>query len=295
MPRDWGSVARKGVRVLDEPRIEGASNLWRGAVARAREKAGSDETARAGHGRWEPDEVWILDDEEPEPGPAAYEAAPRRPSGRAVPRHTIPAPIVGELAESVGDRWGAKLAERLADASHAYSRERYQDAARILRPLAGAAPASPAVRELYGLTLYRLGRWRLAVKELEAYQALTAAFDQHPVLADCMRALRRYRDVAALWDELRQASPSAEAVAEGRIVMAGALADQGDLAGAIRVLERSKGIVKKPNGHHLRQWYALGDLYERAGDIPRARELFRRVATHDPEAFDTAERLRSLH
>ncbi|HLY81953.1 MAG TPA: tetratricopeptide repeat protein, partial [Acidimicrobiales bacterium] len=59
--------------------------------------------------------------------------------------------------------------------------------------------------------------------------------------------------------------------------------------------ERSKGIVKKPNDHHLRQWYALGDLYERAGDIPRARELFRRVATHDPEAFDAAERLRSLH
>jgi tetratricopeptide (TPR) repeat protein len=212
-----------------------------------------------------------------------------------VPRRTIPASIVDELTESVGDRRGAKLAERLAEASQAYNRERYQDAARMLRPLAGEAPASPAVRELYGLTLYRLGRWRLAVTELEAYHALTGAYDQHPVLADCMRALRRYRDVVKLWDGLRQASPSAEVVAEGRIVMAGALADQGDLAGAIQVLERSKTIVRKPNDHHLRQWYALGDLYERAGDIPRARELFRRVAASDPEAFDTAERLRALH
>ena len=33
--------------------------------------------------------------------------------------------------------------------------------------------------------------------------------------------------VEELWDELRQASPSAELVMEGRIVMAGSLADRG--------------------------------------------------------------------
>jgi tetratricopeptide (TPR) repeat protein len=201
---------------------------------------------------------------------------------------------VEELTESVGDRRGVKLAERLAEASHAFDRERYQDALRILRPLADVAPASPAVRELTGLTLYRLGRWRPAIKELEAYQALSGAFDQHPALADCMRAIGRYGKVEALWDELREASPSAEAVAEGRIVMAGALADQGEVTRAIALLERSRSVTKKPREHHLRQWYALADLYERAGDIPRARELFRRVAGHDPEAFDTAERLRAL-
>ena len=76
--------------------------------------------------------------------------------------------------------------------------------------------------------------------------------------------------------------------------MAGVLADQGDVAGAIALLERSRASTKKPREHHLRQWYALADLYERAGDIPRARELFRRVASHDPEAFDTVERLRAL-
>ena len=202
--------------------------------------------------------------------------------------------MVNELTESVGDRRGVKLAERLAEASHAYDRERYQDALRVLRPLADLAPASPAVRELYGLTLYRLGRWRHAVKEIEAYHALSGAYDQHPVLEDCMRALRRYRRVEALWDQLREASPNAEAVAEGRIVMAGSLADQGNTSGAIALLERSRGVTKKPRDYHLRQWYALADLYERAGDFPRARELFRRLASHDPEAFDTAERLRAL-
>jgi hypothetical protein len=40
--------------------------------------------------------------------------------------------------------------------------------------------------------------------------------------------------------------------------------------------------------------YALADLYERAGDIPRARELFKRIARHDPRFFDAAERVKSL-
>jgi tetratricopeptide (TPR) repeat protein len=268
-------------------------------VARARTSPeGGDDATSPPSGPWEPDEVWLLDDvvdetslAEDSPG---RRTAGERPAGRAAPRHTVPGQIVQELTESVGDRRGAKLAERLAEASHAYDRERYQDALRILRPLADLAPASPAVRELYGLTLYRLGRWRQAAKELEAYQALSGAYDQHPVLADCMRALRRYRKVGALWDELRQASPGAEAVAEGRIVMAGSLADQGDVTGAIALLERSRTLTKKPRDYHLRQWYALADLYERAGDIPQARDLFRRLANHDPEAFDTVERLRAL-
>jgi thioredoxin-like negative regulator of GroEL len=296
-------VARRGARALAEPAPDGASSLWRAAVARARlPPEGGGEIASPPPGPWEPDEVWLLDDDGGDsddgpvtgPAPSGRPTAGERPGGRAAPRHTVPGQVVRELTESVGDQRGAKLAERLAEASHAYDRERYQDALRVLRPLGDMAPASPAVRELHGLTLYRLGRWRQAAKELEAYQALTGAYDQHPVLADCMRGLGRYRKVEALWDELRQASPSAEAVAEGRIVMAGALADRGDVTAAIRLLERSRSLAKKPRDYHLRQWYALADLYERAGDIPQARELFRRLASHDPEAFDTAERLRAL-
>jgi tetratricopeptide (TPR) repeat protein len=145
-----------------------------------------------------------------------------------------------------------------------------------------------------GLTEYRLGHWRDAVKHLEAFRSLTGSVEQHPVLADCYRALRRYRHVDELWEELRAASPSAELVAEGRIVVAGSLADRGDLIGAIRLLEKGRVDRKHPKDHHVRQWYALADLYERASDIPRARELFKRVAAVDPEAFDVRERLRVL-
>ncbi|MGH9150025.1 MAG: tetratricopeptide repeat protein, partial [Acidimicrobiales bacterium] len=50
----------------------------------------------------------------------------------------------------------------------------------------------------------------------------------------------------------------------------------------------------RPADHHLRAWYALADLYERAGDVPKARELFRRVATCDSSFFDAAERVAAL-
>jgi hypothetical protein len=100
--------------------------------------------------------------------------------------------------------------------------------------------------------------------------------------------------VDELWDELRQASPSGALVTEGRIVTAGSLADRGDLPGAIRLLEHGWQYPKRPQVHHLRRAYALADLYERAGDISRARELFGRLSAADPAFADVAARARAL-
>ncbi len=181
------------------------------------------------------------------------------------------------------------------EATRAYERDRYADARKILRRLADEAPAAPAVRELHGLTLYRMGQWKDAIKELEAFEELTGSVDQHPVLADCYRALKRYPKVAELWEELREASPGAALVTEGRIVAGGALADQGDIKGAIRLLEGGPVRPKRaPALHHARLWYALADLYERAGDAPKARALFERIMAVEPGLADAAERLTAL-
>ena len=76
--------------------------------------------------------------------------------------------------------------------------------------------------------------------------------------------------------------------------MSGALADAGELDQAIDLLRTEARFKKNADLAHLRQWYALGDLYERAGDLPRARELFRRVAQQAPEVLDAPERLAAL-
>lgn len=275
----WGGVARKGAgRIRDEGTSSGASQAFRAAAPRD---------------AWEP-EVWI------DEGAVRGEAAGAVGRGRSSRRIGRPLEDDGALApdpslkRAVGAGKVERLEERLRDASRAFRKERFDEARRLLRPLADSAPTAESVRELLGLTYYRLGRWRLAVTELEAFRDLSGSTEQHPVLADCYRALGRHAKVVELWDELRKASPSAALVAEGRIVYAGSLADQGRLADAIATLEASKPPTRKPQEHHLRVTYALADLHERAGDVPRARQLFGIVAAADPELGDVEARLRAL-
>jgi Flp pilus assembly protein TadD len=187
-----------------------------------------------------------------------------------------------------------KLGEALQKASRAIERGYHQEALRILRPLKDRHPTEPDVRELLGLALYRLGRWAPARKELEAYVELTGSATQHPIIMDCARALGRHTIVERLWEELRAASPAAEVMTEGRIVAAGSLADRGRLPEAIKLLERGPVAPKRIAEHHLRLWYALADLHERAGDLPGARFLFRKVSARDPAFVDVAERLAAL-
>jgi hypothetical protein len=279
----WGGVSRRGARVIAE--ADSASAAWQDAMERSRGRAdGAPSHRRDDAPDWQP-EVWVEDDE------AA--PAPARPARKRRPRG-VPADVARELEGVGGSPQAPARQRRLGDAMRAYEADRYVDARRMLRPLVDAAPGSPAVRELNGLILYRLGRWKPALAELEAAHQLSGSFDQFPVMADCSRALGRHKAVERRWDELRAASPSAEVVAEGRIVMAGSLADRGRLPEAIALLERAGVNRARPREHHLRTWYALADLYERAGDVPRARELFRRIAEHDAGFHDVHERLAAL-
>ncbi|MFM7069315.1 MAG: hypothetical protein ACKOYM_07630 [Actinomycetes bacterium] len=202
---------------------------------------------------------------------------------------------VPELSTMVGGRRAKTLEGKLSEAATAFAAERYPESRTILGPIVAEVPDLPEARELYGLTLYRLGRWRDAAKELKAFVELSGgSTEQHPVLADCYRALGRHKEVARLWLELKDASPTGELVTEGRIVAAGSLADQGDLAGAVALLSKGFALPKHAREHQLRRAYALADLYERAGDLPQARELFVRIVRIEADYLDAAERAAGL-
>jgi tetratricopeptide (TPR) repeat protein len=215
------------------------------------------------------------------------------------PPPELPADIAKELATAAGPHWSElrpRMTERMSAGIGAYERGRYRDAARILKTVVEAVPRSPSARELLALSQYHQGFWKAALPNLEAFATLTGSVDQHPVRMDCHRALGRPKRVEALFDELRQASPDPEVLAEGRMVLAATRADQGDLAGAVSLLvEAGAGrAVRNPAERHLRQWYVLADVMERSGELARARELFGRIAAVDPEAYDVAERLDAL-
>jgi tetratricopeptide (TPR) repeat protein len=229
----------------------------------------------------------------------AADAARRAASSSgAPPKPRAPKPldpeVAAELTEAVGTQRGARLTERLARASEALDRERFQEARRIASAIAKEAPSVAAAHELVGLANYRLGKYRQAVTALETAQELHADPALLPVIADCLRAQGRWAAVDRVWSEIKTASPGHEVMAEGRMVAAGALADQDDLRGALAVMEPATKRPKAVRDFHLRQWYVLADLYDRVGDPISARRWFNTILEFDPDFADVPTRLRSL-
>jgi len=306
-PRTWGGVARRGAGAATGRRVVGASRAWRDAVEAATPQRRPDAARRAAPGAI-PDEATDAERRAANDARRSNDAAIRTEVrdeataavSRGNSRRRDPAPIdlAGEvrdqLSRAVGTARTERVERRLAEAAEHFEAERFADAARILKKLVDEAPTVAAVHELYGLTLYRQEKWKPAARELEAFRLLSNSTDQHPVLADCYRAMRQWAQVGELWDELRAASPSAELVTEGRIVMAGSLADRNELADAIALLEQGFTFPKRPMPHHLRRAYVLADLYERSGDLPKARTMFGRIDNVEPEFADVRRRVRAL-
>ena len=306
-PRTWGGVARRGAGAATGRRVVGASRAWRDAVEAATPQRRPDAARRAAPGAI-PDEATDAkrraanDARTPEDEAVITQVRDEATAAvtRGSSRRRDPAPIdlAGEVREqlsrAVGTARTERVERRLAEAAEHFEAERFADAARILKKLVDEAPTVAAVHELYGLTLYRQEKWKPAARELEAFRLLSNSTDQHPVLADCYRAMRQWAQVGELWDELRAASPSADLVTEGRIVMAGSLADRDDLSGAIALLEQGFTFPKRPMPHHLRRAYVLADLYERSGDLPKARTMFGRIENVEPEFADVRRRARAL-
>jgi len=210
-------------------------------------------------------------------------------------RYSLPTDIAAEVRKAfVGTAYQReKMVAFLARAAEAYDRNRFEEALRLGRTVADAVPGVAPVRELTGLAAYRVERWPVAKTNLRAYFDLTGDPQHLPLVMDCERAGRRYRAVPKTFALLEEHEPSPEVLAEGRIVLAATLADQHEYAQAIDVLVKAGALknLRNPSYRHVRLWYALGDLYDRAGDQSAAREMFARVVRADPDAYDAARRL----
>lgn len=224
---------------------------------------------------------------------AIGDEAPTPPKRQRTPGVLDPE-VVAVVEREAGSQRSGRYQERLTSAAEALSRGRYDDARRMVQPVLRDLPNVAMAHEVAGLALYSTGQWRKAAAELEIARQLEQTVRHHPVLADCYRAMRRYGTVAELWTELKAASPAPEVMAEGRIVAAGALADQGDLRGALEIMAKATAVPKKVREHHLRQWYVLGDLNDRSGNVIDARRFFSLVASNDPEFADVRQRLAAL-
>jgi tetratricopeptide (TPR) repeat protein len=78
--------------------------------------------------------------------------------------------------------------------------------------------------------------------------------------------------------------------------MASTLADQRMYKEAIDLLTKAGATkqLRNPSFRHVRLWYALADIFDRAGDTASARELFARIVVAEPDAYDAQSRLGDL-
>jgi tetratricopeptide (TPR) repeat protein len=233
--------------------------------------------------------------------PAPRRGARRPGDGGRRPRASRPpaaAPLPREVVEDVRAAAGGKgnrAVQLLERAVGALEAGRAIDAERAAAEAKGLAPRSGAVREVLGLALYRRGRFREALRELQAYRRLTGRVDQNHLIADAHRALGApEKAVQAAREALGPARLPAEARAEAAVVGGAALADLGRFEEALTLLRRVDRGDQVAREHDLRVWYVIADVLERSGRRRDAARAFRRILDHDPGAFDAAERLARL-
>lgn len=203
----------------------------------------------------------------------------------------LPKEVARELSQ-VAHRGKAEEVKRLMkEATEAFTDDRYSDA---LGPLVAAkkdAPRSPSVRELLGLTYYRLGRFRETAREIAAYRRLSAERDQDHVYADAERALGRPEKALDILEGLaREEAGTEEQWAEALIVKAAALGDLGRHDEAVEALHHGPLEPSEVDEHHLRLWYVLADLLDEAGRRSEARDWWDAIYNEDPDFFDVADR-----
>jgi tetratricopeptide (TPR) repeat protein len=196
--------------------------------------------------------------------------------------------------KSVAGPKAAKVIPLLEQAVEALARDDPHEALRVAEEARRIASRSYTVREVLGLALYRAGRFQDALRELQAFRRISGRPDQNHLLADSHRAVGTPEKAIPLIQEALDSAIPEEARAEAAVVGAAALADLGRYDEGMALLRRfdRRGPGARP--HDLRVWYVMADILEKAGRRSEAKDRFRKILEHDPDAYDVPERLSAL-
>jgi tetratricopeptide (TPR) repeat protein len=171
----------------------------------------------------------------------------------------------------------------------------------------------PVVREAAAETAYAAGEYAAALAEYRALRRMTGVADYLPVMADCERALGRPQQALALAREAEGLDLEPALRTEMTIVAAGARADLGQQAEAVRMLRQAVAApAPRRTGAPLgrgaaaaareqeqqaaaRLRYAFADALLATGAADEARRMFAEAARRDPEQLtDAQQRLDEL-
>lgn len=189
-----------------------------------------------------------------------------------------------EIANKVGLRLLAAGMMLDEDPEGAYAQ------AKVARRLAARLPV---VRAAVAETAYAAGEYHAALTDYRALRRMSGGDEYLPVIADCERALGKPEEALRIAKEAAGARMDPATAIEMCMVEAGARADLGQEAEALRLLERK--IRETQHARTLndtskaRLRYAYADLLLGRGESDQARDWFSAAAKLDRDGVTGAD------
>ena len=168
----------------------------------------------------------------------------------------------------------------LGEASDAFAEGRFPKAFGRLVKAKELSNRTPTIRELLGLTAYRMERWDDALKELRTYRRLAGDTTHMAVEMDCLRALGRNKDVEKTWDLFMELGGRPASNSEIRVVFGSYLLDQDQARRAWSITNPGR-LGGDPAEWDLRQWYVAARAAAALGDVETANQLVSAIEKHD--------------
>jgi hypothetical protein len=188
--------------------------------------------------------------------------------------------VEGLVRVTPKERVAAAL-EALGEASAAMADSRYHAAVKYAKTAKNLSPQDATIREVLGLSAYRIGDWDTALSELRAYRRMAGEAVHLPIEMDVLRAMNRDRDVEKAWDTLEKADVPPSVWKEGKVVYGSHLLEKGDAAAAWDLTGPER---VGPNAHEadLRVWYVAARAAAHTGETATARRIADAIVLNDP-------------
>jgi hypothetical protein len=226
--------------------------------------------------------------------PSHSNGGERRPTRGAItvgdePGAELPKWIRDEVRLSTAKERVQPTLALLQDAAYGFAAGKYRQIAPKLEEAKKLSSRAATIRELLGLTYYRLERWEDALREMRAFRRLAGETTHMAIELDCLRALGRREDVDKTWALLRELGADGQAKSEAKVVYASFLLEQGEPGRAWKVVQPGRLHAEAPE-HVVREWYVAARAAAAVGDAEAALKLARAIEKRDV-AFPGLEEL----
>lgn len=204
----------------------------------------------------------------------------------------LPKWVIDDLARVTSPKRVSAALESLGGASAAFIDAQFHRSMKMAEQAKQLAPRDATIREILGLSAYRLGNWNAALNELRAYRRLSGDLVHVAVELDVLRALDRSDDVVSLWREFVKWDARPPVYKEALVVYASFLIDGDDLDGAADLV-LPVPPKNDPFPEDLKVMYVAARVAGMRGDTSLARTLRDDILLTDP-AFPGIELLDPL-